>query len=143
MILWLVFIGALSVVQGAVKDVALARPDYRGAGKFEFESVSAMEAYLGYAHELQLLVAKMAGFLSLYRLFIAQYTIMLLFRFFQAFNAQPRLAVVTKTVLSSFTDFVHFFVVSCLTLNVFVVHVLVVVAVDHHTGVAEGCKTST
>lgn len=46
-----------------------------------------------------------------WRLGLAWYTIILIFRFFAAFRAQPRLAVVTNTLRATFMDLVHFLVV--------------------------------
>jgi len=56
-------------------------------------------------------VAGFAGFVTLYRLFVCNYMLILILRFFKAFQAQPRLAIVTNTVLFSLSDIGHFMIV--------------------------------
>jgi len=48
---------------------------------------------------------------SWFRIFLADYHLLLMFRFFAAFKAQPRLGVVTSTLQSSMVDIMHFLVV--------------------------------
>mmetsp|Transcript_62699 Transcript_62699/g.149590 ORF Transcript_62699/g.149590 Transcript_62699/m.149590 type:complete len:867 (-) Transcript_62699:49-2649(-) len=49
--------------------------------------------------------------LANFRLAVAWYLIILVFKFFVSFSAQPRLAVVTTTLRYTFTDLVHFFII--------------------------------
>merc|ERR1719487_606503 len=89
-------------------DVALERPPVP-------ENSTVLEevrpTYLKNAELLHTEMAAMSSFLMVYRLLLCWYTILIMSRFFQAFHAQPRLAVVTKTLSSSFVDLVHFGVV--------------------------------
>mmetsp|Transcript_119286 Transcript_119286/g.216847 ORF Transcript_119286/g.216847 Transcript_119286/m.216847 type:complete len:852 (-) Transcript_119286:48-2603(-) len=50
----------------------------------------------------------MIEYTGLYRLLISYYCIILIFRFFTAFRVQPRLAVVTNTLIAVATDLFHF-----------------------------------
>jgi hypothetical protein len=53
----------------------------------------------------------MAWFSAWFRLILADYHLCLMFRFFSAFQAQPRLGVVTSTLEASVVDIAHFLVV--------------------------------
>jgi len=106
--LWFVFLGRLQKIKDMAMDVVLARP-VPGTG---FLNGVAQEAdYYTSTDDLHNEAAKMSGFLMLCRLFVCWYTILIMFRFFQAFKAQPRLAVVTNTITQSLTDLAHFIVV--------------------------------
>jgi hypothetical protein len=48
---------------------------------------------------------------SWFRLILAQYHLVLMFRFFSSFYAQPRLGVVTNTLMASIVDIIHFLIV--------------------------------
>ena len=50
-------------------------------------------------------------FVHALRLAVAAYPIIIVFRLFKAFKAQPRLALVTKTMTSAATDLIHFAIV--------------------------------
>lgn len=109
MILWMVFLTRLDEVKNEAMNVVLSRPT-PGADP-PFASAYQESEYLKATDELHADVAKLSGFLMSSRLVICWYTIMIMFRFFQAFKAQPRLAVVTNTITRSFKDLVHFLVV--------------------------------
>jgi hypothetical protein len=53
----------------------------------------------------------MLGFSSWFRIMLADYHLLLMFRFFTAFHAQPRLGVVTSTLQNSIVDIAHFLAV--------------------------------
>lgn len=53
----------------------------------------------------------MLSFTSWFRILLADYHLILMFRFFIAFSAQPRLGVVTSTLEASLLDILHFLVV--------------------------------
>lgn len=64
------------------------------------------------------LVAKMheqltdtVSYLGTWRLVLCWYTLLISLKFLQSFAAQPRLAVVTETLLRAGVDFIHFFIV--------------------------------
>jgi hypothetical protein len=107
--LWVIFLGRLKTVKDMALDVVLTRPD-PGATP-AFTSAIQEADYLQNTDELHAEVAKLSGFLMLSRLAVCWYTILIMFRFFQAFKAQPRLAVVTNTITRSLTDLAHFIIV--------------------------------
>eukprot|EP00747_Dinoflagellata_sp_TGD_P212450 gnl/TRDRNA2_/TRDRNA2_85539_c0_seq1.p1 gnl/TRDRNA2_/TRDRNA2_85539_c0~~gnl/TRDRNA2_/TRDRNA2_85539_c0_seq1.p1 ORF type:complete len:613 (-),score=79.03 gnl/TRDRNA2_/TRDRNA2_85539_c0_seq1:968-2806(-) len=109
--LWTGFVGMLGGLGSIVAKVASERPQPSDdvSLDFAFKESRDMVQYVRDTETLHTQVAQMAGFLSLYRLFICWYTLLIMARFFQAFQAQPRLAVVTNTVLRSLTDVLHFF----------------------------------
>jgi hypothetical protein len=119
MILWLVFLGRLQTVKDMAMNVVLSRPT-PGASP-PFTSAAQEVEYLKATDELHSEVAKLSGFLMLSRLLICWYTIIIMFRFFQAFKAQPRLAVVTNTITRSLTDLAHFIVVLMVVLVAYAV----------------------
>ena len=51
------------------------------------------------------------AFAENFRFLIAEYHLLLMFRFFTAFHAQPRLGVIPSTLESSLLDIVHFLIV--------------------------------
>lgn len=53
----------------------------------------------------------MVSFTSWFRILQAEYHLILMFRFFTAFYAQPRLGVVTSTLQASVVDILHFLIV--------------------------------
>jgi hypothetical protein len=109
MVLWFVFLSRLDDVKNEAMNVVLSRPT-PGANP-PFASAYQQSEYLKATDELHADVAQLSGFLMTSRLIVCWYTIMIMFRFFQAFKAQPRLAVVTNTITRSFVDLVHFIVV--------------------------------
>lgn len=58
--------------------------------------------------ELTASAEDMSSFMSIHRLVVSWYNIVLIFRFFVAFRVQPRLAVVTNTLMAVGVDFLHF-----------------------------------
>jgi hypothetical protein len=109
LILWVLFLGRLTKVKEMAMDVVLSRPTPGASPPFA-SSVQETE-YLTATDDLHAEVAKLSGFLMLSRLLICWYTLLIMFRFFKAFKAQPRLAVVTNTITRSLTDLAHFLVV--------------------------------
>lgn len=61
--------------------------------------------------ELQESADSIVYFTSWFRILQAEYHLILMFRFFTAFAAQPRLGVVTSTLEASVVDIVHFLIV--------------------------------
>mmetsp|Transcript_35602 Transcript_35602/g.62922 ORF Transcript_35602/g.62922 Transcript_35602/m.62922 type:complete len:803 (+) Transcript_35602:87-2495(+) len=61
--------------------------------------------------ELHTNTDSMVVFTTWFRILIAEYHLVLMFRFFTAFHAQPRLGVVTSTLEASVIDIIHFLVV--------------------------------
>mmetsp|Transcript_68892 Transcript_68892/g.165362 ORF Transcript_68892/g.165362 Transcript_68892/m.165362 type:complete len:787 (-) Transcript_68892:72-2432(-) len=63
----------------------------------------------------------MISFSSYLRILVSEYHLLLMVRFFGAFRAQPRLGVVTDTLVTSITDIAHFMVVLIPTFMAFAV----------------------
>jgi len=63
----------------------------------------------------------MVVFLTWFRILVADYHLLLMFRFFTSFHAQPRLSIVTRTLESSFIDIMHFCIVLLPTFLAFAV----------------------
>lgn len=61
--------------------------------------------------ELHVSADKMVYFTSWFRILQAEYHLILMFRFFTAFNSQPRLGVITSTLEASIIDIIHFLIV--------------------------------
>lgn len=106
---WALFLGRISTVKQMAMDVVMNRPTL-GANP-PFASVYQRHDYFQNTDDLHAEVGQFAGFLMAYRLIICWYTILIMVRFFRAFKAQPRLAVVTNTIARSATDLAHFLVV--------------------------------
>jgi hypothetical protein len=107
--LWLMFLAQLGTVQDMAMDVVQARPDAMNGNAFL--SMAQRDDYMQKVAGLHTEVAAFSVFLTTSRLFVCWYTIMIMLRFFQAFLAQPKLAVVTNTVLKSIPDLLHFIIV--------------------------------
>mmetsp|Transcript_26997 Transcript_26997/g.46862 ORF Transcript_26997/g.46862 Transcript_26997/m.46862 type:complete len:1137 (-) Transcript_26997:83-3493(-) len=75
-------------------DEDLQRAEYRDKGKDYF---LAMEKQVHYSYS--------------FRVVLAGYPLVIVFRLFKAFGAQPRLAVVTKTLVTARVDLVHFMLI--------------------------------
>jgi len=78
-----------------------AQPQSQAQNKAYLENVSTLHGRL----------AVLSNFLIYYRLFICWYAVLCMVRFFEAFEAQPRLAIVSKTIYTSFYSIVHFLIV--------------------------------
>jgi len=107
--MWILFMGKISTVKKMAMDVVLNRPTLGAVPPFA--SVYQEHDYKQNTDDLHAEVGQFAGFLMAYRLIICWYTILIMVRFFRAFKAQPRLAVVTNTIARSATDLAHFLVV--------------------------------
>jgi len=105
-VMYVVFISLLSGVKQRVMEVAMDRP--QGAA---FESEAAETDYRDSTNRMHAAVALMAGYLNHYRTVICWYSLFVTLRFFQAFKAQPRLAIVTNTIQHSIADIAHFFMI--------------------------------
>jgi hypothetical protein len=105
------FLSSLTTIKARAMEVVLGRPSEAADGSFAFASDQNAFSYTSDVETLQREVATLSGFLVMYRLFICWYTIIIMMRFFKAFLAQPKLAVVTNTVLRSLPDVAHFLIV--------------------------------
>jgi len=106
LIMYGLFISLLSGVKQRSMEVAMDRPQ-GGA----FESEVAETDYRDSTDRMHAQIALMAGFMDAYRTIICWYSLFVTLRFFQAFKAQPRLAIVTNTIQHSIADIAHFFMI--------------------------------
>lgn len=105
MVLWVVYLSKLTNLTNLVNDALDQHPD-SGAG--------SSQAYLRKVLHLDVSTREFDSFLSAFRIYTGWYTIGLILRFFKAFMAQPRLAVITRTILAcapQLLDFAVIFVV--------------------------------
>lgn len=68
------------------------------------------EVALEYPERLETLhieLNSLESFLMVYRMVVSYYTLFIISRFFESFQAQPRLAMVTKTLVLCATDLIH------------------------------------
>eukprot|EP00746_Dinoflagellata_sp_MGD_P002407 gnl/MRDRNA2_/MRDRNA2_104670_c0_seq1.p1 gnl/MRDRNA2_/MRDRNA2_104670_c0~~gnl/MRDRNA2_/MRDRNA2_104670_c0_seq1.p1 ORF type:complete len:944 (+),score=196.65 gnl/MRDRNA2_/MRDRNA2_104670_c0_seq1:76-2907(+) len=100
-IFWLVVVEQIEQTKSNVIEVRTHTP---GANE-EVIGYSKMVAAL---HES---TNKLSTLLSAFRVCLCLYTILIVGQFFEAFNAQPRLAMVTNTIARASIDLIHFFVV--------------------------------
>eukprot|EP00929_Paragymnodinium_shiwhaense_P057130 TRINITY_DN2858_c0_g1_i1.p1 TRINITY_DN2858_c0_g1~~TRINITY_DN2858_c0_g1_i1.p1 ORF type:complete len:896 (-),score=215.12 TRINITY_DN2858_c0_g1_i1:33-2720(-) len=104
-IVWIVYILELDKLKERTMDVVQARPQSLTP------SAAALLSYENKCDDLSEHTADFCDFLETLRWILGSYIIFLMLRFFKAFEAQPRLAVITQTVVGSQSDFVHFFLV--------------------------------
>eukprot|EP00927_Polykrikos_kofoidii_P081925 TRINITY_DN7994_c0_g2_i2.p1 TRINITY_DN7994_c0_g2~~TRINITY_DN7994_c0_g2_i2.p1 ORF type:complete len:931 (+),score=108.40 TRINITY_DN7994_c0_g2_i2:185-2794(+) len=94
----------LSTIKESAGQVALATPPAN----------STLDEYRNYTSKLadfDTAMSRFLPFLSICRYCIGLYTLLCLLRLFKAFEAQPKLAVVSQTLISCKIDFVHFVIV--------------------------------
>lgn len=110
MVLWVLAYGRLTTVKELAAEVALGRPDANGVFS-EANGVRGEEAYILSVDRFHEESSALSDFLVSYRLLLCWYTVLLMVRFFGAFSAQPRLAIVTQTVARAGLELFHFMVV--------------------------------
>jgi hypothetical protein len=117
-LLWILFLVALNQIQDQAMNVVELRPNQvdTASNRFTFSTETRRLDYLDKIAVLHQNVATMAVFLMWYRLFICWYVIIVMVRFFQAFLAQPKLAIVTNTIIKSMPDVFHFLIVLLLVM---------------------------
>lgn len=106
--LWLVYLDLLEVVKEASLDVTVKRPASMSGSP---ASPEVMRTYMESVRSLHLHVSDLEAYLAFLRFFLSCYSLLLVARFFEAFHAQPRLAIVTDTMLECLPDFLHFMLV--------------------------------
>jgi len=106
---WALFISSLGSIQNAAMQVVEHEPLVDD--NYQFVSEAQKGVYLRAGATLHDEVSALSAFLVNYRVFICWYSILIIGRFFQAFEAQPRLAIVTHTVSRSLNDIGHFLIV--------------------------------
>jgi len=106
---WLFSLMSLGTIKDTAMQMSLIRPG--AIDLWEFVSVDQEKQYMEMATKLHAEVSSLAGLLMFYRAFLNWYTLLLICRFFRAFESQPRLAIVTRTVQSSLPDIGHFIIV--------------------------------
>jgi hypothetical protein len=109
LVCWFYFLSLLTSVKEKALIVAGDRPKVEN--NYVFTTQEGADAYSESTDILHAEVGSLASFLMFYRVCICWYTLLIGMRFFQAFRAQPRLAIVTNTVQASLGDIAHFFIV--------------------------------
>lgn len=100
-ILWLVFLDRLVLIKRLAMDVKALQPQ-TGYTSEEFpKAVAAMHTNL----------AELSDYLMNMRLIFSLYTIFISLKFLESFSAQPRLAVVTRTIWNAGSELFHFMIV--------------------------------
>lgn len=120
-ILWLACLDKFFDVKKAAMDVRILEPipltPQQGAASGVVDmcsSTGAAGTYLNYAKtvaELHLEMISISEYLEYWRFALCWYTIFISLKFLESFAAQPRLAVVTETIVRSTPDLVHYFIV--------------------------------
>merc|ERR1719491_576036 len=67
------------------------------------------ETYPKLVADLHKQMNDVSEYLNIWRLALCWYTLLISLKFLESFASQPRLAVVTKTILRAGPDFFHFF----------------------------------
>lgn len=109
-VFWILYVDKLGDVQAGVVDVTVTRPERLPSKRVE-EYWKTMKTYEASVMGLNASVTRMVALVDLYRTGITMYALLILFRFFKAFRSQPRLAIVTNTLIGCAVDFIHFFIV--------------------------------
>lgn len=108
-LLWWFYLDKLSIFKLAAMEVAIKRPVVGDDGtpptadvlKIYDEAVTALNEATGSFEE----------YLGGLRFFLAIYNLILMTRFFKAFEAQPQLAIIKKSVMECMPDLFHFGIV--------------------------------
>jgi len=104
-IFWFVYLGLLDDAKTAFVNEAIGRPTQYQSSDVDFAT------YKKLVIEVHVRTAELVRFTEMFRVGTCWFTLWSTMRFFKAFAAQPKLAVVTNTLANSFVDFVHFFIV--------------------------------
>lgn len=104
-ICWLVLLEYMEEVKTNVVEVRIHTPGLN-------EEVIGYGKMVAKLHES---VNRLSAVLSTWRTVLCLYSILIVGQFFEAFSAQPRLAMVTNTIARASIDLFHFFVVWFLT----------------------------
>lgn len=109
---WLIIVGGWLNVLGYLYQNSLrstVRGDLKDVIDLHNKDIPAEGTTLG--QDLNENTDAMLSMSSWFRILIAEYHLILMFRFFTAFHSQPRLGVVTSTLEASIVDIIHFLVV--------------------------------
>lgn len=109
--LWVVLLGLLDKTKKMAMDAREAEP----------LPGQTSDTYPRLVADMHVQMNEAAGYLNTWRLVLCWYTLLISLKFLESFASQPRLAVVTKTILRAGPDFFHFFIVCMLVFFAFVV----------------------
>jgi len=110
--LWLYYTFWLSDLHGDVANVARGRQAFQGISRDDTSAWANAEKEYSQARDaLALNLLSFCDYLDNTRICYAWYAIMLTFRFVPAFEVQPRLLIIARTLELAFTDLVHFFII--------------------------------
>jgi len=125
---WISIFVAYSVVVSWIRvyiSTAVVNEDFQRIASINLASVNSTEARGAYEGDIATFFESVEGMVEteqLYRLSFMFYPMVVLLRLFKSFDAQPRLAVVTRTLVQASSDMVHFFIIFfscyfCLSIN--------------------------
>jgi len=100
-ILWMVLLDRLVTVKSLAMDVRAAEPAQGFSSDIYPELVASLHNNM----------SELSEYLETLRLIFCWYTIFISLKFLESFSAQPRLAVVTKTIYSAGSELFHFLIV--------------------------------
>ncbi|CAD7957645.1 unnamed protein product [Amoebophrya sp. A120] len=133
--MWLSMVGSIS---GQLKEEIIGLPSQQIEGRMgldsyivqiadfltpqqiEDQSGQTLEDMAAKSEKVLTALEEIVSSYSLFRSFIAGYILVMMMRFFKAFRANPRLNVVTQTILEGSTDISHFAVVFLTIFTAFV-----------------------
>lgn len=119
---WVQVVLKLLEVRDSTMDVVLGLRTVLNATTYGVpENPGDVQSYETASNDLHTTVASFASFVGAFRIGVCWYAIGIMPRFFQAFLAQPKLAVATKTIARSMTDTVHFLIVLVLVVFAYAV----------------------
>jgi len=116
-LLWYVYLGKLDDFKQAAMDVAIKRPIVDDDGTLPSDSV--LKEYDEAVTFLNGETGAFADYLQWFRFFLSGYNLMLMTRFFKAFESQPQLAIIKHSVMECLPDLFHFGIVFITLLTAF------------------------
>eukprot|EP00929_Paragymnodinium_shiwhaense_P057131 TRINITY_DN2858_c0_g2_i1.p1 TRINITY_DN2858_c0_g2~~TRINITY_DN2858_c0_g2_i1.p1 ORF type:complete len:904 (-),score=199.62 TRINITY_DN2858_c0_g2_i1:219-2930(-) len=103
-IVWFYYVDRLQVIKKKIMHTVDVNPN--------MESTAAdVAVFQGHRDNMLTNLSDFLDDLDTFRWIWSCYTLFIMLRFFKAFEAQPRLAIVTHTVVGCSSDFIHFFIV--------------------------------
>mmetsp|Transcript_53618 Transcript_53618/g.149169 ORF Transcript_53618/g.149169 Transcript_53618/m.149169 type:complete len:1038 (+) Transcript_53618:78-3191(+) len=103
--MWIEYLFLLMEFKAKALDLVVARPTASNA------SAAVKDEYYRTMFDLYPASEALEDHLETARVYYGWYTMFLILRFFKAFEAQPRLKVVTQTIVESKNDLIHFGIV--------------------------------
>eukprot|EP00929_Paragymnodinium_shiwhaense_P090946 TRINITY_DN5101_c0_g1_i3.p1 TRINITY_DN5101_c0_g1~~TRINITY_DN5101_c0_g1_i3.p1 ORF type:complete len:857 (+),score=252.61 TRINITY_DN5101_c0_g1_i3:105-2675(+) len=119
MMTYLALFGGLSLVKDKAMDVRVNDPLQPNVSSYEYPF--AGRSYEDYVMALHWEASDLSYNFMWGKILLCWYTVMIAVKFFQCFSAQPKLAVVTNTLVQAGTDVAHFLIVFIVIFFAFVI----------------------